>query len=402
MKTKNLMVTTPQGQAGTLTRESRFVFNYQTGDRDREVSLLMPLRAQSYADGRLFSVFEMNRPEGYLLDYLRERFGKHDILDDMRLLAITGGNQIGRLRYSENGEVTPGTPTVSRNDIINSTASGELFDHLVDIHFNSGISGFQPKVMVPDTGPSPLAEKSTVATSDLIVKSAGDDYPCLAQNEFMCMEVARRCGMDVPDFWLSADGQLFIMSRFDIRDGIQMGLEDMVVVMAKSPEEKYHGSYEGIARAVDIYCRENAAESKERLFRYVALSCLVRNGDAHLKNFSLIYDIPAGNVRLSPLYDVVTTSVYEITSPRTGATKIDNTMALNMRKSKSYPLPDELIEFGKTVCLVRNPETVMEQIEDMKREVFRDLKDRIDPWLVHRLAREWRLDIPGKRSKPGS
>ena len=83
---------------GTLQKESRFVFNYQTTDQKCEASLLMPLRAESYSDGRLFSVFEMNRPEGYLRDYLRERFGKHERLDDMRLLSLTGGNQIGRLR----------------------------------------------------------------------------------------------------------------------------------------------------------------------------------------------------------------------------------------------------------------------------------------------------------------
>ena len=71
MKVKRLVVTTPQGLAGTLEKESRFVFNYQTTDRECEASLLMPLRAESYSDGRLFSVFEMNRPEGYLLDYLR-------------------------------------------------------------------------------------------------------------------------------------------------------------------------------------------------------------------------------------------------------------------------------------------------------------------------------------------
>ena len=120
MKVKRLVVTTPQGLAGTLEKESRFVFNYQTTDRKCEASLLMPLRAESYSDGRLFSVFEMNRPEGYLLDYLRQRFGKHETLDDMRLLQITGGNQIGRLRYSEDGRAVAREASVPRAEIIAS------------------------------------------------------------------------------------------------------------------------------------------------------------------------------------------------------------------------------------------------------------------------------------------
>jgi serine/threonine-protein kinase HipA len=385
---KSLLVTTPQGVSGTLQKESRFVFNYQTHNQKCEASLLMPLRAESYSDGRLFSVFEMNRPEGYLLDYLRERFGKHEQLDDMRLLSLTGGNQIGRLRYSENGALAPKRSTVTREEIIGSMASDELFSHLVDTYFGSGISGFQPKVMVPDSA-SQVTEKSMIATSDLIIKSAGEDYPFLAQNEFMCMEVARRAGMLVPEFWLSKDGNLFVMTRFDIQHGRQLGLEDMVVLMAKTPDEKYHGSYEGIAKVIDIYCGSNAVESKERLFQYVALSCLVKNGDAHLKNFSLMYDFPTGTVSLSPLYDVVTTRVYDITNPKTGATKTDNTMALNMRKSKSYPLPDDLIEFGRSSCLVRHPAEIIERIQEMKYETYQDMKGRIDPWLAEGIAREW-------------
>lgn len=65
-KIKKLNVETPEGHAGTLTKESRYVFNYETTTRDAEVSLVMPLRAQSFASGGLFSIFEMNRPEGYL------------------------------------------------------------------------------------------------------------------------------------------------------------------------------------------------------------------------------------------------------------------------------------------------------------------------------------------------
>ena len=389
MKVKRLVVTTPQGLAGTLEKESRFVFNYQTTDRKCEASLLMPLRAESYSDGRLFSVFEMNRPEGYLLDYLRQRFGKHETLDDMRLLQITGGNQIGRLRYSEDGRAVAREASVPRAEIIASKASAELFAHLVDIWFASGISGFQPKVLVPDSE-SGMVEKSTMATSDLVVKSAGDDYPFLAQNEFMCMEVARRAGLRVPEFWLSEDGSLFVMTRFDIEKGVQLGLEDMAVLMGKTPEEKYRGSYEGIAKSIDLFCTD-AVESKARLFEYVALSCLVRNGDAHLKNFALLYGHPTGHITLSPLYDVVSTEIYEIAHPRTGATKTDNTMALNMNKSKAYPLPKELEDYGKSICLVRNPREVIERIQEAKLETWKDLKERIDPWLRDRIARTWGL-----------
>ena len=66
MKIKRLIVATPQGEAGTLDKESRYVFNYGTGERACEVSLAMPIRAESHASSVLPPPFTMNKPEGWL------------------------------------------------------------------------------------------------------------------------------------------------------------------------------------------------------------------------------------------------------------------------------------------------------------------------------------------------
>jgi serine/threonine-protein kinase HipA len=60
----------------------------------------MPIRAESYSSGALLPIFEMNKPEGYLLSKIEEAFAKAGPLDDMSLLALTGGAQIGRLTYA--------------------------------------------------------------------------------------------------------------------------------------------------------------------------------------------------------------------------------------------------------------------------------------------------------------
>jgi serine/threonine-protein kinase HipA len=166
----------------------------------------------------------------------------------------------------------------------------------------------------------------------------------------------------------------------------------MAVLMGKTTEEKYQGSYEGIAKAIDTFCKSNAPESKVRLFEYIALSVLLRNGDAHLKNFSLLYETPEASITLSPLYDVVTTSIYEIQNPRTGATKVDNTMALNMFKTKRYPSIAELIEFGKTSCMLTHPQDVIERIEEMKLETLKTYADRMDRGLINKLKKAWNIE----------
>ena len=52
-----------------------------------------------------------------------------------------------------------------------------------------------------------------------------------------------------------------------------------------------------------------APDSVDELLRLVTLNVLVGNGDAHGKNYSLLHE-PSGALRLSPVYDVVSTLVY--------------------------------------------------------------------------------------------
>jgi serine/threonine-protein kinase HipA len=418
-KIEQLEISTPQGESGLLEKESRFVFNYTQPGREREISLIMPHRAESYADTALPPIFAMNRPEGYLLDKLWERFGKEVELDDMRLLALTGDNQIGRLRYREPGKDAPGIQAkIGLSELLKSGASEELFEYLVSAYLASGISGFQPKVMIPNADAAPgkqarlvdapeatteeaaathgarVIEKAITFTPDLIVKAAGEDYPLLAQNEFLCMTAAKKAGIQVPDFWLSDDGALFVMRRFDLTDSTQLGFEDMAVLLRKNAKQKYLSSYEQVAHMIGLLCGDNRMESLGRYFEYVALSVLVRNGDAHLKNFGLLYRHPGeGRAALAPLYDVVTTSIYEHEDPQSGRKLSDRTLALKLDRTKEYPDRKALLKFGRTECGVAQPETVIERIGTAMEEVLKSESQRLDSALIARMKTEWEAGL---------
>lgn len=396
-KIKALSISTPQGAAGTLRKDSRFVFNYEDGlDRARQISIGMPVRAESYSSTLLHPIFAMNRPEGYLFDVIVKRMAKFEDLDDMRLLSILGGNQIGRLSYAETPTARVARPVrIGREEILRSTQPG-IFEFLVDTYFDSGISGVQPKVMVADADRIPPAKGSAVV-NDLIVKSSGVDYPFLAQNEFLCMEAARLAGIEVAPFWLSDDGKLFVMQRFDLHGDQRLGFEDMSVLMNKAPDPaghyKYQESYEAIARVINAYCRGNeAVASLRRFFEYFVISVLVRNGDAHLKNFALLYadpDLAQCSPRLSPLYDVVTTTAYNYPDPRTGGTRIDETLALKFNKAKTYPSQADLLRFGQQTCHVNDPAAVIERISDAMSAALTMHANRIDPSVLQKLREQW-------------
>jgi serine/threonine-protein kinase HipA len=345
-KIHQLEIHTPQGVSGLLTKKSRYVFNYNPVKDEAAVSLVMPVREESYASGDLMGIFAMNRPEGYLRYIIEERLKRLGAPSDMLLLFLAGGNQIGRLTYAMPNENFPQSAGERLDDLL-SSPSRTLFARLVDLYaLGSGISGVQPKALVPiaaDGVADYLAEHTAVPLKTVIVKAEGSDYPGLARNEFFCMSVAREAGFDVPQFWLSDDGLLFIMSRFDrMPDGTPLGFEDMAVLTGRSAERKYEGSYEMIAQAVEKYAGEDSVAQLRKLFKRVVLSCWLRDGDAHLKNFGMLYEHPAAFRRLAPVYDVVCTDVYP---------ELDGSMALKINKSKTFPNDEDLIGYGNRLGL---------------------------------------------------
>ena len=409
-KIKALAVDTPQGHSGMLLRESQYVFNYDTQDRQAELALGMPLRAASYNSSQPHPIFAMNLPEGNLRHKIRERYGKaFSKLDDIALLSIVGHDQIGRLTVFDPTEqvARPGAG-VGLRELLGARASDELFDHLLDTYLASGVSGVQPKVMVPDADASDgvaAIMHTTARLSDLIVKASSIQHENLTQNEFLCMDAAKRAGIDVPEFHLSDDGSLFVVRRFDrAATGERLGFEDMSVLANLTYDEygsyKYTGSYENIATIIEAYCGPNATESKQRFFDYFCLSTMVRNGDGHLKNFGLLYDSPhqPESIRLSPLFDVVTTSVYDVENLRTGRITQDRDMALKLNKSSAYPDRAALIAFGHR-CNVLKPERVIERIDAGMTASLEANRDRVPDQLWQRMKKEWDMSRLGLESQ---
>lgn len=395
-KIKRLNITTPQGMAGELSKGSQFSFAYASAQASSEVSLVMPYDPTPAVSNVLHPIFDMNVPEGFLADQIKRRMAKHRQVDEMRLLSIIGGNQIGRLSYENPVEASaPVKAQVGLQEILSADASQGVFDFLVETYFESGISGVQPKVLVPDLDKLTGCRK-TMLSSDLIVKSGADEYAHLAQNEFLCLEAARLAGMQTPRFWLSERGDLFVMERFDLTESGRLGFEDMAVLLGlnKDPHDnyKYSQSYETLAAVINEVCRQgDVLRELERFYSSVCLSVMVRNGDAHLKNFGVLYTHPGAleTVQLAPVFDVTTTTVYENYNPKSGQSLVDRTLAIKMNKVKAYPDRQQLIEFGRKHCGVANPGAIIERISDAMSEALSAHKVHIDVELFSTMQKEW-------------
>lgn len=213
----------------------------------------------------------------------------------------------------------------------------------------------------PDSAP----QRFTSKTSDLIIKSGRDEFPGLAINEFLCMSVAKEAGIAVPELYLSANAKLFVMRRFDRDKQLNpIGFEDMAALMGLAAEQKYSKSYSAIAKAIRLFCPpEQIQGSLAQLFAIVALSCIVGNGDAHLKNFGLLYSDPTQrDARLAPAYDIVNTTAY-IPEDVLALDLVDNKSLLASRQG--------LLDFAR-VCDVAQPEEVIrKQLQALERVLAR-------------------------------
>lgn len=313
--------------------ENEYIFSYKTEDKKDFISLTMPVRAKSWNSKNLHPLFEMHLPEGYLLSIIKKHFSKLTKTDDFGLLKLMSPSIKGRVSYEQDLKVE--LKPLLLDDLLHSS-NEKLFDELVSrFALNSPISGVQPKVLAQ------IENKATLKLEDYIVKSWGEEYPELALNEYLCMRVVQKANICVPKFYLSQDRKLFIMKRFDIKDdNTYLGFEDMCVLFGKNRDDKYEGTYEQIAKTIKTFVSPKyKKESLENFFKMIVINFLLKNGDAHLKNFGLIYE-DISNIKLAPAYDVVTTTVY-----------IKNDIpALHLLGSKKWWKEKQLLKFGIEFC----------------------------------------------------
>lgn len=404
------------GQPGAeLLRQSQYELRYSADPGQLAAGLMLPTSELTYRSTDLFPAMDQNLPEGFLFMKLRELYPKQS-LTPMHMLALMGDNGIGRLGYCLPGSASKPRPeAISKQALRTLTFTPGLFDDLVNAYLGvgAGISGMQPKIMVPD--------RVTVPIPNLIVKAASPSYPGLSANEFLCLSVARQAEIATPEFELSDDGELLILDRFDLReDGTRLGFEDIAALMGLSvrdtlADRKYQGSYKAVAdvlKAINL-----SATDLAEFYAQVVLSVMLRNGDAHLKNFGVLYT-SQDDVRLSPVFDVVTTAVYRYTRYTGGPELEDQTMALKLfpgkGQTKGYPSTAELLRFGREECGVDRPQEVIEKLATAMSTILARAPgdDRIPADTLGAMRQAWergfayerdcsqagrvRVDVPGR------
>ena len=174
---------------------------------------------------------------------------------------------------------------------------------------------------------------------DWILKLPDARYPKVPENECATMRWAKLSGISVPELELvdlaDVSGLPHALADFRERNalairrfdravaGQRVHMEDFAQILGCYPDRKYDKSnYETQARLIMVLTGEAGLDEFIRRLVFVIAS---GNGDAHLKNWSLLY--PDGiRAELSPAYDLVSIIQY----------KRDDRLALNLAKSKRW------------------------------------------------------------------
>lgn len=193
--------------------------------------------------------------------------------------------------------------------------------------------------------------KATIRYNDkiwLAKAPRSDDQYNVPRGEFAAMELARRCGISVPETGVvTLEGRdVYLIERFD-REVLKTGVARLGMISAltafgisdNAMNVKKNASYNKLAEKIVIVSKERANEDRRELFRRIVFNILVANTDDHPRNHAFLFK--DGRWALSPLYDVQPLPYRASTkhlAMRFGESGGEGTVANLLSKSKDFGL----------------------------------------------------------------
>lgn len=242
-----------------------------------------------------FGIFEDSLPDGYGRYLLSRLLKKQGISDDeltpLQRLSIVGTSGMGALCYIPETYVGQEKSLPQLDDLQQMALDvlSEKSDKDEEVlYFNSGNSGgCRPKCLFQDSEGSWLVKFRHTY-----------DPQNMGRMEYRYNEIARKCGITVPDFKL-IDGKYFATKRFDIQNGARIHIATAGALLSESIM-KPNLEYKTLLHLTG-YLTQDPGQVDE-MFRRMVFNVLTDNKDDHAKNFSFI--CIEGVWTLAPAYDL--------------------------------------------------------------------------------------------------
>lgn len=236
----------------------------------------------------------------------------------------------------------------------------EVAEQFMENRKRISISGVQEKLsLVLEKNVLRLTKEGEAGT--YILKPIPSDLKKVDQvpaNEHLTMQIAKQVyGISTAEnamIFFASGAPAYITKRFDVKnDGGKWGKEDFASLSGKTNVNaganfKYDGSYEELGLLIQKYVPAWRVEI-EKYFSLVVFNFLFSNGDAHLKNFSLL-ESSKGDYLLSPAYDLINTKLHVDDSDFAlqGGLFADEFKS-GYYKKNSHPVKADFETFGKRI-----------------------------------------------------
>ena len=323
---------------------------------------------------RLPPFFSNLLPEGVLREHIVRQLKIHND-HEFDLLRSLGQGLPGAVRALPDNDASPAMA---------ATRIAGAGDVTADEPIRFSLGGSQLKMSMSERG-----GRYSVAdgAEQWIVKPPHPTYPNVPANEFVMMRLARAAGVDTPEVRLVKLGDLdpgafyglaipqweswaYAVRRYDRSPGGRIHAEDFAQVFDVYADQEYRATnYDTMGRLIFALFPDRHGQLAE-FVRRLTVNILIGNGDAHIKNWSVIYE-DGVSPRLAPAYDLVST-IHYVRNDR---------LALNLAGEKRFANVDES-HFER---LARRMEAPPGYVLDVVRETVASARDGW-PGLVHELG----------------
>lgn len=289
---------------------------------------------QVYASRMKLPTFFSNLlPEGVLREYMVKRLKIHHD-HELDLLAALGTSLPGAVLA-----LAADRPFQAVNDDRANIATGA--ETTGPLKFSLG--GSQLKFSMIERGGRFTLDEGGEAW---IVKPPHPAYPHVPANEFTMMRLAAAAGIETPEVKLVSlrdlalddypelsipqwEAWAYAVRRYDRAAAGRIHAEDFAQVFSVYADQEYRATnYDTIGRLIfDLF--PHRFDQLAEFVRRLVVNILIGNGDAHLKNWSILYR-DGITPQLSPVYDLVSTIGYVA----------DDRLALNLGGEKRFAAID--------------------------------------------------------------
>ena len=297
------------------------------GDETRTMERLTMVEDKRARRGFLPPWFANLLPEGALREIVEREMGA-GFHSDFDILARLGRDLPGAVVVRDEG--------AARVERIHAHVTEQDNENTAEALVKFSLAGVQLKFSMVDAGQR-LTMPGRNESGRVIVKLPSKDYPGLPELEYAAMQLAHAVGIDVvpsrlapvsqvqgiPKEWLAHEDHVLVVPRFDRTAEGRIHFEDFAQVFGAVGDQKYSmGNEETNLKLLSRFVEDGAGAILEAVSR-TTVNILLGNGDAHLKNWALLYE-DGLTPKLSPAYDIVPTIAFG-----------DTTLALKLGGTRS-------------------------------------------------------------------